>query len=55
MINVYEDLMIDSSEDIVDNLINMFNKYVKFYINRFSPCPIYFPEKGMVFWVSKNL
>merc|ERR1712141_800023 len=26
MINVYEDLMIDSSEDIVDNLINMFNK-----------------------------
>ena len=27
MIHAYEDLMIDSPEDIVDNLIKMFNKY----------------------------
>ena len=27
MIHSYEDLMIDSPEDIVDNLIKMFNKY----------------------------
>ena len=26
MIRVYEDLMIDSPEDIVDNLLKMFNK-----------------------------
>ena len=31
MIHSYEDLMIDSPEDIVDNLIKMFNKYKRIF------------------------